>query len=437
MSLYEKIGDGVTFHYLQTSKFTTDYFSVHFVMPLAAETASGYCLLARLLKRGCREYPSQAALYSRLEELYDAAMGISSFRQGEKQVLSMGMDVLASRFIFDGSPVTDEALALLRAVLMDPYLENGVFSSAYVEREKESLKDDIRASINDKNSYALMRCRQLMCAGEPYAVNTSGTLESVDACTPESLYALYLRMLKEATVEIFYIGTDAYELARIRAEAFSRALGARTPKTADTVFCAPRPEVQRVTETVSAVQGKLAMGFRTGITEKTSVKEKVALSLFNMIYGLSPVSKLFMNVREKRSLCYYCASRNDNIKGTLFVYSGIENQNAAVAEEEILLQLDAIKKGEITEQEMLCAKEGFRDTTRSVADSPFTLEQWYLTRALYGDALTPEEMFAILNELTVEDVVAVASHITLDTVFFLEGSVGKGEADGESSCGIL
>jgi predicted Zn-dependent peptidase len=189
--------------------------------------------------------------------------------------------------------------------------------------------------------------------------------------------------------------------------------------------------VQRVCEKVSAVQGKLAMGFRTGITAETTVKERVALSLFNMIYGLSPVSKLFMNVREKRSLCYYCASRNDNIKGTLFVYSGIENKNVAVAEEEILLQLDAIKKGEITEEEMLCAKEGFRDTARSVADSPISLEQWYLTRALHGDALTPEQIAEIVDSLTVEDVMKVAARITLDTVFFFEGTAQKEDKESE------
>ena len=431
MSICEKIGDGVTFHYLQTEKFTTNYFSVHFVMPLSVDTASGYCLLAKLFKKGCRKYPTREALYSQLEELYDAGIFVTTARQGEMQVLSLGIDMLASRFIFDGSPVTDQALALLRAVLLDPYLEDGSFSTTYVEREKEALKDDIRASINDKNSYALMRCRQLMCEGEPYAVNTSGTVESVDACTPASLYALYLRMLKEATVEIFYVGTDAYEIAREYAEDFALALGERAPITANTVFASPRSTVQRVREQIPAVQGKLAMGFRTGITKDTTVKDKVALSLFNLIYGLSPVSKLFMNVREKRSLCYYCSSRNDNIKGTLFVYSGIENRNATVAEEEILLQLDAIKNGEITEEEMLCAKEGFRDTARSVADSPFSLEQWYLTRALYGDALTPDDMAEILNALTVEDVVRVASAITLDTVFFLEGTAKKEDSDDE------
>ncbi len=422
MNTIRSLGEAITFRYLPTEKFTTDYFSVHFILPLEKATVAGYSLLTKLFKKGCRAYPSQGALARRLEELYASSLEISASKQGEGQMISLGIDVLSSRFVFDGASVALDASQLLSDVLFDPYLENGVFSLASVEREKDALKDQLRASINIKKTYVLKRCREIMCAGEAYSLALEGTEEDIDACTPQSLYALYLKMLKEASVELFYIGREPLTVAEERARRLVACFGERAPRARKTVFYTKaESDVKRVKESVRAVQGKLALGFRTGIDQNATLRDKDALLLFNMIYGTSPVSKLFLNVREKLSLCYYCASRNDNQKGVLFVHSGVENEKADAAEKEILLQLKKVQEGSITEDEMLAAKQAFRDLTRSVADSPFTLEQWYLTRTLQGDGRTPEEMNEAIDALTTADVMRAAQGITLDTVFFLEG----------------
>ena len=341
-------------------------------------------------------------------------------------MISLGLEALSSRFVMDGANIAEDAASLLRQVLCEPYLEGDVFSRAFVEREKTALKDQLRATLNNKKTYVLKRCREIMCEGEAYSLALEGTEESIDALTPASLFALYQKMLREAEIQIFYIGREAEDVAEARARALVSAFGERKPKTCATAFRTNVSEVKRVCEPVEAVQGKLAMGFRTGITQEASVKEKDALLLFNIIYGSSPVSKLFMNVREKLSLCYYCASRNDNQKGVLFVHSGVENGKAKDAEAEILLQLDEIREGRVTNEEMVAAKQAFRDLTRSVADSPYTLEQWYLMRTMQGDARTPEEMNEAIDALTPEDVARAARGITLDTVFFLKGET-KGE----------
>lgn len=421
------LGEAITFHYLPTELFTTDYFSVHFIVPLSAETVAGYTLLTKLFKKGCRAFPSQGAFAKRLEELYASSLGISASKQGERQMLSLGMEFLASRFVFDGTNVAEDACALLGDVLGDPYLEDGIFPKAWVEREKTALKDQLRATVNDKRAYAVKRCREVMCEGEAYSLALEGTEESIDALTPEMLVSLYQKMLKEAQIEIFYIGREEEAVAVKRARTLAASFGKRTLKHRPTVFVPQASVVKRVTESVNALQGKLAMGFRTGLTENATTKQKDALLLFNILYGTSPVSKLFMNVREKLSLCYYCSSVTDNQKGIMFVQSGVENDKAEQAEGEILLQLEAIRAGDITDDEMLAAKQAFRDLTRSVSDSPFTLEQWYLKRALLEDYRSPEEMNASIDALTVEDVVSVAREITLDTVFFLRGEAKNEE----------
>lgn len=428
MNVCKALGESVTFHYLPTNKFTTDYFSVHFILPLHERTVAGYSLLTKLFKKGCRAYPTQASLAKALEELYSASINISVSKQGEQQVISLGTETLSSRFIFDKTPVAEKANELLCDVLTDPYLEDGVFSATYVEREKIALKNQIRAAINNKNTYALKRCREIMCEGEAYSLALEGTEESVDFCTPASLYSLYLKMLKEARIEIFYIGSDPLAVVEKRISKLLARFPSRSPITAQTVLVPRADGVKRVTESVSAVQGKLAMGFRTGLAQNATRREKDALLLFNLIYGASPVSKLFMNVREKLSLCYYCASRNDTAKGVLFVYSGVENENAEKAENEILLQWEEIKRGAVTEEELLCAKRTLRDITRSVGDSPAAMEQWYLTRLAADDDRSPEEVYEDFEALTVRDAQAAAEKLSLDTVFFLRGE-GEEESD--------
>ena len=424
------VGKSATFHYLPTDKFTTDYFSVHFILPLCKETVSGYTLLTKLFKNGCRAYPSQEALAKRWEELYATGVSTSVSKQGERQMISFGLDILAECFAFDGNPPADDAFALLTDVLTVPCLDAGVFPSETVAREKAALKAQCCAAINDKKKYAVQRCREIMCENEAYSLALEGTEETIDACTPASLYALYQHMLKEAELEIFYIGREAENTVYDRVLKLVSKLGERSPISTKTVIKSTADTPKRVTESVDAVQGKLAIGFRTGITESTSQKEKDALVLFNIIYGSSPISKLFVNVREKLSLCYYCASRNDNQKGVLFVHSGVENENAVKAEEEIMLQLSEIQKGNITDNEIFCAKQAFRDLTRSVYDSPFSIEQWYLTRLLQGDKRSPDEMEAAIDALTAVDVANAASRITVDTIFFLEGNTKKeGEED--------
>lgn len=427
MQIEKTVGKSVKFHYLPTDKFTTDYFSVHFLLPLREETVSGYSLLTKLFKNGCRSYPSQEALAKRWEELYATEFSVSVSKQGDGQMISFGLDVLAPQFVFDGTPLADEACALLTEVITDPYLEDGVFPLSTVAREKSALKAQLRAAINDKKKYALQRCREIMFGGDVYSLALEGTETLIEACTTESLYALFLRMLKEAVIEIFYVGREKQATVEARVERLLEKLGERSPVSVETQAAQKGGICKRVTEAADAVQGKLAIGFRTGVSDAATTREKDALRLFNIIYGTSPISKLFTNVREKLSLCYYCASRNDSRKGVLFVHSGVENENAALAENEIMLQLLEMQKGSITENEIFCAKQAFRDLARSVSDSPYSLEQWYLTRILQGDSRSPEEMTADFEALTVEDVIKSARNITVDTVFFLEGTARGGE----------
>ncbi len=264
-----------------------------------------------------------------------------------------------------------------------------------------------------------------MCEGELYSLSVDGDREDVGSADAKGLYEVYRKMLREARVEIVYIGRESLDDVKIRMSTLVSSLGARQYKKQITATNFTAESVKTVEEKVSAVQGKLAMGFRTHTAVGDSDLD--ALRLFNMVYGSSPVSKLFMNVREKLSLCYYCASRFDAVKGVMFVYSGVENKNVQLAEDEILCQLEAICRGDITDEEMLCAKKSFFDMSRSVTDSVTAMERWILDKTVSGEDRMPDEVAEAIECLGVDDVARVAAKIQLDTVFVLLGETAQGE----------
>ncbi|MBO5755204.1 MAG: insulinase family protein, partial [Clostridia bacterium] len=413
-------------HYVPTEKFTSNYFSVHFVAPLAKETVSLYSLLSKVLTNGCVGYPDKESFSKRLLDLYAAAFSSSVTKIGEEEALSLSFNVLDDRFSYDGTKISEESFTLLRDLILHPVTEKGSFPSDVVEREKKVLIDEIEAAINNKNTYAIKRCREIMCEGELYSLSVDGDVTDVAAASAADVYRAYTDLLKNARIEMIYVGKESLETVKERVRDLTLALGERSYKK-EISKIKIKAEEKRVEETVSAVQGKLTLGFRLDC-ELTN-ENLDALRLFNLIYGSSPVAKLFMNVREKLSLCYYCASRFDAIKGVLFVYSGVENDKMTVAEEEILRQLENVKEGKVTEEELLCAKKTFRDVSRSITDSAPAMEKWVLDKAISGEDRLPSEVCDVIESLTVEDVRRVAASIRLDTVFRLVGMTKEGMDD--------
>ncbi len=422
-TIHKKIKEGITFHYIPCDKFTSSSFSVHFLMPLADDTAALYCLLSRVLKKGSARYPSQEAINKRLEELYAASVGMGVSKLGESESFFVSANMLDNRFAFDGTGIEEETISLAKSLLCAPLLEGNGFCGHIVSREKKALTDRIRAQINNKSAYAMNRCREIMCADEPYRFSVMGTEEAVGKITPASLYRAYLDILSSARMEIIYIGSKSLDAAQALAERFCEDLAPRAYTDKREIVISSPSETRRVTECVCAAQGNLVLGFRTA---STAEEDSFALMLFDAVYGSSPVSKLFMNVRERLSLCYHCSSRCDRHKGVMFVTAGIENKNAKVAEDEILNQLEEIRNGNISDKELAYAKEALLDGLRTVTDSQASMESWCLHHAKRGSVLTPTETAEKIEALTREDIVRVAQGITLDTVYFLEG---KGTED--------
>ena len=416
---------GVWLRAVHTNKFKSSYLSVTLLTPLAKETAGANALIPEVLRRGTAVHPDMEALSAALDELYGGAIEPAVRKKGETQCVGFVASFLDDAYALKGEKLLEPAADLLGELLLKPYTENGVFSAGYTAGEKANLIDRIRAQINDKRTYAVQRLTQEMCKYEAFGVDKLGDEESVSAITPESLWQRYQELLRTARVEVYYCGSADPDRV---AEALRAALD-KLPVNEDRVDpeCSVRvtagPEPILVEETMDVSQGKLTMGFRTG--GLTCWEEDYpALTMCNAVFGGTTLSKLFMNVREKLSLCYYASSMMEKMKGLVLVSSGIEFDKYQTARDEILAQLEAVKRGEIEDWELEGSRRTLIGACLSALDDQGRQEEFWLGQSAAGLEESPEEFAARLEGVTREQVAAAARRWQLDTVYFLKGKEG-------------
>lgn len=413
------ICDGVEFLGVRDPKFKTARMSVHFLLPMKAEHVSANALLPFLLSRASREYPDFTKLSRRLAELYGASLNADVGKIGDLQVLSVSASGLADRYALHGEHVSAELANLLCGVLFDPPFEDGMFPAEGVEQEKRQTIELLETEFNDKRLYACQRCEAIMCESEPYGLNRLGTKEAVAALQRGRLTETWKYVLAHSRVQVLVLGNCELEPLYQRFCQSFRALYRKDLLGCETVNVPEAGPVREVTEKMDVTQSKLVMGFRTRVCQPQ--RQVAAMRLAICMLGGTPSSKLFQNVREKLSLCYYCSAQYNSMKGIMLVQSGVETKNIQRAREEILAQLEAMKQGNFTEEETEAAKLSMLNSYRTTSDSLGSLEGWYLTQALTGRAQTLEEAADELNSVTREQIVEAARQITLDTVYCLVG----------------
>ena len=413
---------GVWLRTVHTDKFKSSYLSITLLAPLDRDTAAANALIPYVLRRGTAAHPDMETLSAALDELYGGAIEPLVRKKGETQCVGFVASFLDDAYALEGEKILESAAALLGEMLLSPYTQDGCFCSEYTDQEKNNLTDRIRSQINDKRTYATYRLTQLMCGEEAFGVDKLGDEESVAAVTPDSLWRRYQELLKGAAIEVYYCGSAQPE----RAEGALRTVLAALPISGERldpdcevrVTAGPQPQV--VEEAMDVSQGKLALGFRTGGVTCWE-EDYPALTMFNAVFGGTTLSKLFMNVREKLSLCYYASSTYVRSKGILTVSSGIETADYQRALDEILHQLQEIRDGHWEPWELEGARSTMRSALTSLSDSQGALENYCLGQAATGQSEDPETMQRLLDQVTPERIRAAAQSVTLDTVYFLHG----------------
>lgn len=420
-ALHKRLTDGVEFIAVPTNKFKTNILSVTFVAPLKKETVTANALTGEVLYRGSKNHPDIESLSAATDELYGMSLSPIVRQKGESQCIGFASSFLDDRFVLDGKSVLEPAAKLMAEIMLDPVTENGVFKEDFVESEGCNLADQIRSQINDKRGWSIHRVTELMCEGEAYALDKYGFAEEAENMSAEVLWERYQELCKSAPVIFYYSGSIPVErVEAVIRDAFSPLISAREFSVSCEIIAKPKQEVRSYTDHMDVSQGKLALGFRTGgITAEHP--DYPALMVCNAVYGGTATSKLFMNVRERLSLCYFASSMADKLKGLLVVSSGVEFTNFEVAKNEILAQLEEMKNGNISEEELHVARQALISSLRTMMDSHGRMEDYWLTQFISATEDTPVDLIAKVEQVTREQVMAVAGKIELDTIYYLAG----------------
>ncbi len=413
------LSPGVTLRVCRDTRFKQGCLSFQLVRQMDAAEAAMNALLPAVLLRGTKNCPDLRSITEHLDELYGASLSPLVRRVGDYQNTGLYCGFLDDRFALPGDKVLENVIAFLEEVLLDSPLENGGFLNTFVESEKKNLIATIESEMNDKRAYSMNRLLKIMCAADSFGLPRLGEIDQVAAIRPETLYAHYRKILRESPIEIFYVGAaEPEQVAEPLRRLLSRLDRQPLPLKPQTALCGCAG--QNVVETMEISQGKLCMGFTTPITNRDP--RFPAMQIMNTVLGAGMTSKLFMNVREKMSLCYFIGSGYYGTKGIVTVSAGIDFDKEELTRQEVLRQLDACRSGDITEDELKAAKEAILTSLRATHDSPGAIEGFYATAALSGLAFGHSDYMKAVEAVTVEEVAECAKLLQLHTTYFLKGA---------------
>lgn len=415
---YTEIAKGVKLLCINSNKFKTNCIKIDFCLPIT-EYLAAQNVLSSFLSHTSKKYNTVKEFNSKVESLYGADFDAGIMCAGEDVKMRFSIEVPDDRFSLDGRKISEDAVDFLIEILSNPNAENGKFDEMNTAREIRFTLENLDAEKNDKRSYAISRLRQLMCKDEPYGIDREKLYEDVKNLNSEALFKTYENMLSTATIVITACGSLDSEMLKNKFTEFAKGISNREVAKLESVFIEKAEEIRYFKENMDITQAKLVMGLRTGMTNPDD--NYFAYRVMTDVFGGGPYSRLFMNVREKMSLCYYCNSRIVRDKGIIFIQSGIECGNYEKAKNEILNQLDVMKNGEFTDEEFNSSITALCDSFKGVEDSPNAVCTFYASQALDDTLVSGKEYADLIAGVTREQVTECAKRVTVDTIYLLTG----------------
>lgn len=407
---------------LTTNKFKNNEIAVFLEVPLKRETITKNAILPAVLKRGSANYTSQLEIGKALENMYGASFNAGVEKTGESLILKFYIESLCDEYIKEKANLAEESIKLLFDIIFNPYVQNNSFSEEYVSQEKKNLADIINSRSDDKRVYAVNRCIEEMFKGEPYGLYKYGYAEDLKDITASSLYEYYLKMLKECKMYVIINGKEAenitipqtpYDIEELKTIVDTSKKENKKQKKVEqnnhNQF-----EEKVITEELDVTQGKLMIGL------DVASENKFATSMYNVVLGGSANSKLFQNVREKASLAYSASSSYIRRKNAIIIKTGIELKNYEKALSIIKAQLQDMKDGKITDDEVKSAKQLAVSSLKMIPESQDETITFNLDQDMYGENLTVEEYIKKVEAVTKEQIIDVANNVKINTIYYLK-----------------
>ncbi len=418
----KEIKKGIKIHYIKTDLFKTDLISIFITRKLNRDTVTKNTLIPAVLTSGTKTMPTQEAINKEMENLYGAEMDCGVEKTGDNQVLKFYIESINNKYVLTNENLIEAVINKLLEIVFEPVLENGIFKSDYVEKEKVKVKQLIEGKIDNKDKYAMDRMIEEMYKGELYGLYKYGYVEDVEKINAEDLYKTYLDLIENSKIDIIISGDfhqESVENIIVNNENIKK-LKDRNPDYVvnnETTEHKEAKEEKTVEESLNVAQGKLVLGLDV---LDNSDDVKYILGVYNTILGGSATSKLFQNVREKESLAYSIGSRYLKQKNNIIVKAGIEIENYEKALKLIKNEIEDMKKGNFDEEDVEQAKQFITYGINAIIEDQETGVNYYISQELSGSIVSPKEYSEKISKVSKEDIVRVAQNIRINTVYFLK-----------------
>lgn len=414
------IKNGIKLHTIKTEKFKTNLIAVMLTTKLDRKNITKNALIPAVLRRGTKFMQTQEEINKKMEDMYGASFDCGLDKTGDNQILKFYMETVNNEFLpQDAENMIKNSIEKIFEIIFNPYLENGVFKKEYVEQEKENIKQIIDGKIDSKARYALDRCIEEMYKNEPFGLYKFGYVEDLKDINEKNLYGYYLELIKTCKIDIYISGiVDENIYNIIKQNENIEKLEERKPDFKEfELVKKENEEAKEIQESMEVTQGKLIIGLDVNILDKDA---RYKIMIYNSLLGGSANSKLFQNVREKASLAYTASSSYYRFKNNIFINCGIDIPNYQKALEIIKKQIEDMKNGDFTDEEIENAKNGIIASIKTIDDEQDTEITYYFGQELSGTKTSLEEYIENIQKVNKADVLEVAKQISINTIYFLK-----------------
>ena len=414
-----EIKQGIKLHMINTKKFKTNLIAIFLTTELKRETVTKNALISTILRRGSKNMHTQEEISKQMEEMYGATFDCGLDKTGDNQVLKFYIEVLNDKFLPKQEDIFKTAIEKLLEIVFNPYIENNTFNTEYLEQEKNNIKQRIEGKIDNKARYAIDRCIEEMYPNKPFGLYKFGYIEDLKKIDGKNLYEYYQKLISCCKIDIFVSGDINGETNKLVEENENiKKLPDRRPK-----YIMPKIEANKfnekekvITESMEVTQGKLILGLDIAIDKE---ELKYDALLYNSILGGSANSKMFQNVREKAHLAYVASSSYLRYKNNIFINCGIEVGNYEKTLELIKKQIQDMKNGKFTKEDIENSKKGIIATIKLIDDEQDTGITYYFGQELSGNKISIKEYQDIIEKVSKEDIINIAKKVSINTIYFL------------------
>ena len=415
----KEIKKGIKLHEIQTDKFKTNLIDVFLTLPITKENVTKDALISAVLRRGSKNMQTLAQISKDMEEMYGASFDCGIDKTGDNHVLKFYIETINDNYIPQkDANMLKTAIEKLIEIIFNPLLENGEFKQEYVNQEKENIKRIINGKADNKARYAFDRCLEEMYQDKPYGLYKYGYIEDLDGITAKSLYEYYNKMISECKIDIFVSGNIDEVTEIVTKNENIEKLQERNPQyIVNKIEKKEEVQEKEIIEEMDVTQGKIVIGLDLHLDNENQMYDVV---VYNAILGGTANSKMFQEVREKASLAYTAGSNYIRYKSNIFIKCGIEIKNYPKAMKIIKKQLEDMKNGVFTDEDMKNAKKGIISVIKSIDDEQDTQITYLFGHELTNITTTEEEYMEKIEKVTKEDIIKIAKSITINTIYFLK-----------------